>query len=97
LLIKEHRLDQSVLNASGPRGTLLKGDVLAALKLGASSSSTKQKNAPAAPSSQPTHDFQAQSVTIPQKNDAYEDIPNSQIRKVYILCFIIFMITDIMK
>uniref|UniRef100_A0A0E0A906 Dihydrolipoamide acetyltransferase component of pyruvate dehydrogenase complex n=1 Tax=Oryza glumipatula TaxID=40148 RepID=A0A0E0A906_9ORYZ len=82
LLIKEHRLDQSVLNASGPRGTLLKGDVLAALKLGASSSSTKQKNAPAAPSSQPTHDFQAQSVTIPQQNDAYEDIPNSQIRKV---------------
>uniref|UniRef100_A0A0D9VVJ1 Dihydrolipoamide acetyltransferase component of pyruvate dehydrogenase complex n=1 Tax=Leersia perrieri TaxID=77586 RepID=A0A0D9VVJ1_9ORYZ len=79
LLIKEHHLDQSVLKASGPRGTLLKGDVLAALKSGASSSSTKEKNVPATLSSQPT---QAQPVTTSQKTDAYEDIPNSQIRKV---------------
>ncbi|KAF0896955.1 hypothetical protein E2562_030961 [Oryza meyeriana var. granulata] len=82
LLIKEHRLDQSVLKASGPRGTLLKGDVLAALKSGASSSATKENNVPATPSSQPTHDSQSQSVTALQNNDTYKDIPNCQIRKV---------------
>ncbi|KAL5218264.1 hypothetical protein ABZP36_018948 [Zizania latifolia] len=82
LLIKEHRLDQSVLKASGPHGTLLKGDVLAALKSGATASSTKEKNPPAPPLSKPTHDSQAQSVTTTQKSDTHEDLPNSQIRKV---------------
>ncbi|XP_062212765.1 dihydrolipoyllysine-residue acetyltransferase component 1 of pyruvate dehydrogenase complex, mitochondrial-like [Phragmites australis] len=82
LLIKEYGLDTSSLRASGPRGTLLKGDVLAALKSGASSSSTKEKKAPVAPSSQPTHDSQAQPAITSQKTDTYEDIPNSQIRKV---------------
>nr|CAB3492794.1 unnamed protein product [Digitaria exilis] len=80
-LIKEHGLDMSSLRASGPRGTLLKGDVLAALKSGAISSS-KEKKAPAAPSSQPNRDSQAQPATTSQKADTYEDIPNSQIRKV---------------
>lgn len=82
LLIKEHGLDESLLKASGPRGTLLKGDVLAALKSGAPSSSTKEKKAPAASSSQPTHDSQAQSVITPQKTDTHEDLPNTQIRKI---------------
>ncbi|OEL18887.1 Dihydrolipoyllysine-residue acetyltransferase component 1 of pyruvate dehydrogenase complex, mitochondrial, partial [Dichanthelium oligosanthes] len=82
LLIKEHGLDMSSLRASGPRGTLLKGDVLAVLKSGAVSSSTKEKKAPTAPSSQPTRDSQAQPATTSQKADTYEDIPNSQIRKV---------------
>ncbi|XP_066385843.1 dihydrolipoyllysine-residue acetyltransferase component 1 of pyruvate dehydrogenase complex, mitochondrial-like isoform X2 [Miscanthus floridulus] len=82
LLIKEHGLDTSSLRASGPRGTLLKGDVLAALKSGVSSSSTKEKKAPAQPSSQPTRDSQAQASPVSQKADTYEDIPNSQIRKV---------------
>ncbi|GJN22947.1 hypothetical protein PR202_gb10557 [Eleusine coracana subsp. coracana] len=82
ILIKEHGLDVSSLRASGPRGTLLKGDVLAALKSGATSSSTKEEKAPAAPSSQPARDSQVHSASTPQKTDTYEDIPNSQIRKV---------------
>ncbi|ONM10514.1 Dihydrolipoyllysine-residue acetyltransferase component 1 of pyruvate dehydrogenase complex mitochondrial [Zea mays] len=82
LLIKEHGLDTSSLRASGPRGTLLKGDVLAALKSGINSSSTKEKKSPAQPSSQPTRDSQSQASSISQKDDTYEDIPNSQIRKV---------------
>jgi len=82
LLIKEHGLDVSSLRASGPRGTLLKGDVLAALKSGAISIPAKEKKAPATPSSQPTRDAQAQPATTSQKADTYEDIPNSQIRKV---------------
>ncbi|KAL6894293.1 hypothetical protein ACP4OV_008391 [Aristida adscensionis] len=82
LLIKEHGLDASSLRASGPRGTLLKGDVLAALKSGVTSSSSKEKKAPGAPSSQPTRDSQAQSASTSQKTDTYEDIPNTQIRKV---------------
>ncbi|KAG8062951.1 hypothetical protein GUJ93_ZPchr0003g17937 [Zizania palustris] len=82
LLIKEHHLDQSVLKASGPRGTLLKGDVLSALKSGATASSTKEKNPPAPPLSKPTHDSQTQSVTTPPKSITHEDLPNSQIRKV---------------
>ncbi|TVU05128.1 hypothetical protein EJB05_48279 [Eragrostis curvula] len=86
ILIKEHGLDASSLKASGPRGTLLKGDVLAALKSGASSSSSKEKKAPATPSSRPAHDSQAQPATT-EKTDSYEDIPNSQIRKVSIKCF----------
>ncbi|KAL6638087.1 hypothetical protein ACP70R_025659 [Stipagrostis hirtigluma subsp. patula] len=81
LLIKEHGLDASSLRASGPRGTLLKGDVLAALKSGATSSSTKEKKAPAS-SSQPTRDSEAQPSITSQKTDTYEDIPNTQIRKV---------------
>uniref|UniRef100_J3LPR5 Peripheral subunit-binding (PSBD) domain-containing protein n=1 Tax=Oryza brachyantha TaxID=4533 RepID=J3LPR5_ORYBR len=85
LLIKEHHLDQSALKATGPRGTLLKGDVLAALKSGVSSSATKENNVPSAPSSQPSHDSRPQSVTAPQKHDTYEDIPNSQIRKVFFI------------
>lgn len=100
LLIKEHGLDESLLKASGPRGTLLKGDVLAALKSGAPSSSTKEKKAPAASSSQPTHDSQAQSVITPQKTDTHEDLPNTQIRKVLCLTFVFLSVasaTDIMK
>lgn len=94
LLIKEHGLDMSSLRASGPRGTLLKGDVLAALKSGAISSSAKEKKAPAAPSSQPNRDSQAQPATT-QKADTYEDIPNSQIRKV--LCLMLLTFVDTMN
>jgi pyruvate dehydrogenase E2 component (dihydrolipoamide acetyltransferase) len=89
LLIKEHGLDTSSLRASGPRGTLLKGDVLAALKSGINSSSTKEKKSPAQPSSQPTRDSQSQASSISQKDDTYEDIPNSQIRKVPCLTLLI--------
>ncbi|KAG2545077.1 hypothetical protein PVAP13_9KG404749 [Panicum virgatum] len=82
LLIKVHGLDVSSLRASGPRGTLLKGDVLAALKSGSISIPAKEQKAPATPSSQPTRNAQAQPATTSQKADTYEDIPNSQIRKV---------------
>lgn len=89
LLIKEHDLDTSSLRATGPRGTLLKGDVLAALKSGVSSRATKEKKAPAQPSSQSTQDSQPQASASSQKADTYEDIPNSQIRKVPCLTLLI--------
>jgi pyruvate dehydrogenase E2 component (dihydrolipoamide acetyltransferase) len=85
MLIKEHGLDISLLKASGPRGTLLKGDVLAALKSGTASSSAKEKTVPATPSPQPAHDSQAQTQTASQKSDTFEDMTNTQIRKVLCL------------
>ncbi|KAJ4767063.1 Dihydrolipoamide acetyltransferase component of pyruvate dehydrogenase complex [Rhynchospora pubera] len=76
LLIKEHGLEKSLLKASGPRGTLLKGDVLAAVKSGSfakkSSPSEEKSPAKASPPSQTGKD----------KLDTYEDLPNSQIRKI---------------
>ncbi|KAM0846507.1 hypothetical protein ACQ4PT_055627 [Festuca glaucescens] len=82
MLIKEHGLNISLLKASGPRGTLLKGDVLAALKAGTASSSAKEKTAPATPSPQPARDSQAQSLPTSQKSGTFEDMTNTQIRKV---------------
>lgn len=86
VLIMEHGLDASSIPASGPRGTLLKGDVLAALKSGKGStnSSSIRKAAPSPPQAN-------QRATPPkslglksdgQQQDAYEDLSNSQIRKV---------------
>ncbi|KAJ4795964.1 Dihydrolipoamide acetyltransferase component of pyruvate dehydrogenase complex [Rhynchospora pubera] len=76
LLIKEHGLEKSLLKASGPRGTLLKSDVLAAVKSGSfvkkSSLSEEKSPAKANPPSQTGKD----------KLDTYEDLPNSQIRKI---------------
>lgn len=85
LLIAEHGLDTSSITASGPRGTLLKGDVLAAMKSGKGSAkiSESQKSSPS-PTTQP-QTFSSSSVgskSIVQQTDAYEDFPNSQIRKV---------------
>uniref|UniRef100_A0A5B6ZQ91 Dihydrolipoamide acetyltransferase component of pyruvate dehydrogenase complex n=1 Tax=Davidia involucrata TaxID=16924 RepID=A0A5B6ZQ91_DAVIN len=86
LLITEYGLDASSITASGPRGTLLKGDVLAAIKLGKRSpkiSESKEKK----PQSPPIHP-QTSPAASPQlgshvqQSDAYEDLPNSQIRKV---------------
>ncbi|XP_073019851.1 dihydrolipoyllysine-residue acetyltransferase component 1 of pyruvate dehydrogenase complex, mitochondrial-like isoform X3 [Primulina eburnea] len=85
ILIAEHGLDTSLIAASGPRGTLLKGDVLAAMKSGKGSTkiSESQKSSPS-PTTQP----QTSSSTsvglksIVQQTDAYKDLPNSQIRKV---------------
>uniref|UniRef100_M8C400 Dihydrolipoamide acetyltransferase component of pyruvate dehydrogenase complex n=1 Tax=Aegilops tauschii TaxID=37682 RepID=M8C400_AEGTA len=82
MLIKEHGLNASLLKASGPRGTLLKGDVLAALKSGTALSSAKEKTAPAAPSPQPARDSQVHSQTTSPKSGTFEDITNTQIRKV---------------
>ncbi|PON31705.1 Lipoamide Acyltransferase [Parasponia andersonii] len=87
LLIAEHGLDSSSLEASGHHGTLLKGDVLAAIRSGigsAKASSSKQKT----PASPQIHREQATRAPPPEsrshsdKSDSCEDFPNSQIRKV---------------
>ncbi|TMW95101.1 hypothetical protein EJD97_009378 [Solanum chilense] len=86
VLIMEHGLDASSIPASGPRGTLLKGDVLAALKSGKGSSNNSSvgKATPSPPQvnqqATPTKSLDLKSDE--QQKDAYEDLPNSQIRKV---------------
>lgn len=82
LLITEYGLDASTLNATGPHGTLLKGDVLSAIKSGKLSpkpASSKEK-APPSPSHQVAASQESKSDL--KQSDAYEDFPNSQIRKV---------------
>ncbi|CAL0321240.1 unnamed protein product [Lupinus luteus] len=79
LLIAEYGLDASTLNASGPLGTLLKGDVLSAIKSGKLSpkpTSSKEKA-----SHQQVASSQDSKSDLKQSN-VYEDFPNSQIRKV---------------
>lgn len=82
LLIMEYGLDASTLNATGPHGTLLKGDVLSAIKSGKLSpkpASSKEK----ASSSQSHQVVASQELKHDLKqSDAYEDFPNTQIRKV---------------
>ncbi|KAJ8557562.1 hypothetical protein K7X08_003187 [Anisodus acutangulus] len=85
ILIMEHGLDASSIPASGPRGTLLKGDVLAALKSGKGSTNISAiKKATPSPQvyqqATPTELLGLKSDG--QQKDAYEDLPNSQIRKV---------------
>ncbi|CAI0410785.1 unnamed protein product [Linum tenue] len=80
LLISEHGLDASSLNPSGFHGTLLKTDVLEAIRSGKGSkikSQTKEKVAPVPQKSQ-----QPSSTPPTQHSDTFEDIPNSQIRKI---------------
>ncbi|KAL3523536.1 hypothetical protein ACH5RR_016370 [Cinchona calisaya] len=86
LLIVEHGLDASSIAPSGPRGTILKGDVLAAIKSGIGSAKTSPSKEKKTPSLQvqPQTSSSASSElrsNLPQA-DAYEDLPNSQIRKV---------------
>ncbi|KAK9282580.1 hypothetical protein L1049_010797 [Liquidambar formosana] len=86
LLIKEFGLDTLSLKASGPRGTLLKGDVLAAIKSGKGSSRVSTPNEKTPPSPQihpqtsPTASVESKSHS--QQSDSFEDLPNTQIRKV---------------
>ncbi|XXG62929.1 hypothetical protein AAC387_Pa05g1215 [Persea americana] len=89
LLIAEFGLDTTSLKASGPRGTLLKGDVLAAIKSGmglsrASNSSREKKSlSESTLSPQPTpHTSPSRPRSPTLTVDAHEDFPNSQIRKV---------------
>lgn len=79
LLISEFGLDVSSLTPSGPRGTLLKGDVLAALKSRGPSTDVSSKKQESRPPQVPTQTLPS---TAPPHADSYEDIPNSQIRKV---------------
>ncbi|XP_078437466.1 dihydrolipoamide acetyltransferase, long form protein [Wolffia australiana] len=87
LLVSEFGLDVSSIRASGPRGTLLKGDVLAAIKSGDSSikaSTLTQQTQPIA-SHSPKLDTQPLTIKLSKNSgqaDSYEDLPNSQIRKV---------------
>ncbi|XP_044460574.1 dihydrolipoyllysine-residue acetyltransferase component 1 of pyruvate dehydrogenase complex, mitochondrial [Mangifera indica] len=86
LLISEYGLDISSLKASGPHGTLLKGDVLAAIKSGKASSKSSSPAEKASPS--PQIHPQTSTVASPslkpslQQSDSFEDLPNTQIRKV---------------
>ncbi|XP_028776831.1 dihydrolipoyllysine-residue acetyltransferase component 1 of pyruvate dehydrogenase complex, mitochondrial-like [Neltuma alba] len=82
LLILEHGLDASTLKASGPYGTLLKGDVLSVIKSGKISPQLASKeNAPSSQSHQQVAASQDSKSPLKQ-SDAFEDLPNSQIRKV---------------
>ncbi|KAK9674332.1 hypothetical protein RND81_12G226300 [Saponaria officinalis] len=79
LLISEFGLAASLLTPSGPRGTLLKGDVLAAIKSGqgsseAGESTEKQSVSPKIHTPSKT--------SVSSESTSYEDLPNSQIRKV---------------
>ncbi|XP_020539841.1 dihydrolipoyllysine-residue acetyltransferase component 1 of pyruvate dehydrogenase complex, mitochondrial isoform X2 [Jatropha curcas] len=83
LLISQYGLDSSLLKATGHRGTLLKSDVLAAIKSGKGSRkpSPTDKAAPSAKTGP-----QSSTTTFPeshsQQSDSFEDLPNTQIRKV---------------
>lgn len=89
LLILEYGLDASSMKASGPRGTLLKGDILAAIKSrGASpqpSKSSQDSTSSTMQSAQPTARKPPQLASSKQVVDSHEDLPNSQIRKVSFL------------
>ncbi|KAL2539805.1 Dihydrolipoyllysine-residue acetyltransferase component 1 of pyruvate dehydrogenase complex [Abeliophyllum distichum] len=86
LLITEHGLDASSITATGPHSTLLKGDVLSAIKSGKGSAriSEPEKSISPPPSPQTSTSSSASlgSKSYVQQADAHEDLPNSQIRKV---------------
>ncbi|XP_062091898.1 dihydrolipoyllysine-residue acetyltransferase component 1 of pyruvate dehydrogenase complex, mitochondrial isoform X2 [Humulus lupulus] len=86
LLIIEHGLDISLLEASGSLGTLLKGDVLAAIKSGVGSTKTSSKEktslAPQSHQNQTPRAPPPESSSYSEKPDSFEDFPNSQVRKV---------------
>nr|AAD55140.1 dihydrolipoamide S-acetyltransferase [Arabidopsis thaliana] len=82
LLILEHGLEASSIEASGPYGTLLKSDVVAAIASGKASKSsafTKKKQ----PSKEtPSKSSSTSKPSVTQSDNNYEDFPNSQIRKI---------------
>ncbi|XP_057470906.1 dihydrolipoyllysine-residue acetyltransferase component 1 of pyruvate dehydrogenase complex, mitochondrial isoform X2 [Actinidia eriantha] len=85
LLITEHGLDASSIAASGPRGTLLKGDVLGAIKSGKRSPKTSvNEKTTQSPQTRPQASVPAspESKSHLKQPAFYEDLPNSQIRKV---------------
>lgn len=87
MLIAEHGLDSSSLEATGAHGTLLKGDVLLAIRSGKASpklSSAKERT----PSPKATVSFESKSQE--KQTGSFEDLPNSQIRKVRIYQIVLF-------
>lgn len=86
MLISEHGLDISSLKASGSHGTLLKGDVLAAIRSGKASPKPSAKETSSHKvSPKPATTTGVESRPATQLSDSFEDLPNSQIRKVYFL------------
>ncbi|CAN8278875.1 unnamed protein product [Cochlearia groenlandica] len=85
LLILEHGLEASSIESSGPFGTLLKSDVVAAIASG----KTSKTSAPTE-KKQPSKENLSKSSSISpheskssvSQSDSYEDFPNSQIRKI---------------
>lgn len=98
LLLSEFGLDASTIEASGPHGTLLKGDVLAAVKSGIGRPDKAPKSSQETLSTT-SEKSQASLPTTPTSQldnvELHEDIPNSQIRKVILqnlnLLLIIFI------
>ncbi|KAG5557151.1 hypothetical protein RHGRI_007425 [Rhododendron griersonianum] len=84
LLITEHGLDASSITASGPRGTLLKGDVLGAIKSGKASPKTSFKDQSPRIHPQTSLPASPESKSHLKQSDSYEDLPNSQIRKLWL-------------
>lgn len=86
-LLAEFELDASSLKSTGPHGTLLKGDVLAAIKSGVDlkkSSAPKLQKPEGLPKDKKASISQT-SLQLPlhiESSGLHEDIPNSQIRKV---------------
>lgn len=79
-LLIESGLDISQMQGTGPRGMVLKGDVLAAMKSGMKPQA-KKAGAPAPTASKkgaPGKSLEATGSPL-----SYEDIPNTQIRKVF--------------
>lgn len=90
VLISEHGLDASSISSSGPRGTLLKGDVLAAIKSGKASKASVPKEKSSSPSLHPQTSSSLPGGSKSTVQDvAYEDLPNSQIRKVLMLSILV--------
>ena len=82
LLIPEHGLDASSLQASGPYGTLLKGDVLAAIKSEKASSRSSSHTEKTSPSFHPQTSPAVSQGSNLELSDSFEDLPNTQIRQV---------------
>lgn len=75
-LLAESGLDASQIQGTGPRGAVVKGDVLAAVKGG-----MKPQAGGAAKSTAPKKSAPSKAAT-PDTPLSYEDLPNSPIRKV---------------
>lgn len=82
MLITEHGLDLSSLRASGAHDTLLKGDVLAAIKSGKASPSIPKDKKPSTEILPKSTAKTAETSAHVKQSDSFEDLPNSQIRKI---------------
>ncbi|CAN6837866.1 hypothetical protein Bca52824_046741 [Brassica carinata] len=85
LLILEHGLEASSIEASGPYGTLLKSDVVAAIASGKTSKksvSTEKKQPSKENISKSSSVSRPESKSSVTPSNDYEDFPNSQIRKI---------------